>query len=69
VIQIWSSTGATNQTWAAKAVSGGNYEFAAQNSGSECLDVTNTSTSAGAQMQQWACSSTDAAQTFALVQS
>jgi glucosylceramidase len=69
VIQIWSSTGATNQTWAAKAVAGGNYEFAAQNSGSECLDVTDTSTAAGAQMQQWACSSTDAAQTFALVQS
>ena len=68
-IQIWSSTGASNQQWAATAVSGGAYEFTAQNTGSECLDVTNVSTSAGALMQQWACSSTDPAQSFDLVQS
>ncbi|WP_051451877.1 RICIN domain-containing protein [Actinospica robiniae] len=68
-IQIWSNGGSSNQTWAANQLSNGNYEFAAQNSGSECLDVTGTSTAAGAQMQQWACSSADAAQSFALVQS
>ena len=68
-IQIWSSGGTTNQQWAATAESNGDYEFAAQNSGSECLDVTNESTSAGGGLQQWACSGTDAAQNFQLVQS
>ena len=67
-IQIWSSTGSTNQQWKPISVAGGNYEFAAQNSGTECLDVTNVSTTAGTQMQQWACSATDAAQTFQLIQ-
>jgi glucosylceramidase len=71
-VQIWSltgSTGSTNQQWKATAVSGGAFEFAAQNSGTECLDVTNTSTSAGAALQQWACSATDPAQAFQLIQS
>ncbi|HEV2637971.1 MAG TPA: RICIN domain-containing protein [Actinocrinis sp.] len=67
-VQIWASTGSSNQQWAAKSVANGNFEFAAQNSGTECLDVTNTSTTAGTALQQWACSTTDPAQTFQLVQ-
>jgi glucosylceramidase len=65
-IQIWSATGATNQQWKATLESNGDYEFAAQNSAAECLDVTNESTTAGTQLQQWACSASDAAQNFAL---
>jgi glucosylceramidase len=68
-IQIWSATGGTNQQWQALPVANGDYEFAAQNSGTECLDVTGESTASGTQLQQWACSGTDAAQTFQLVQS
>ena len=66
-IQIWSYGGGTNQQWAPISVANGDYEFAAQNSGTECLDVTNVSTSPGAVLQQWACSATDAAQSFQLV--
>ena len=66
-IQIWSATAASNQQWKPVALSDGDYEFTAQNSGSECLDVTNVSTSAGGQLQQWACSSTDPAQSFQLI--
>ena len=65
-IQIWSATGASNQQWAAVPLSDGDYQFTAQNSGSQCLDVTNVSTSAGGGLQQWACSSTDPAQSFQL---
>jgi glucosylceramidase len=66
-IQIWSSTGSSNQQWKATTLTGGNFQFAAQNSGTECLDVTNTSTTAGAALQQWACSATDTAQSFSLI--
>jgi glucosylceramidase len=67
-IQIWSSTGGSNQQWAAQQLSNGDLEFIAQNSGTECLDVTGDSTSAGAQMQQWACSTNnDPAQSFKLL--
>jgi hypothetical protein len=44
------------------------YEFAAENSGTECLDVTNLfSTAAGGGLQQWTCSSPDPAQSFRLL--
>jgi hypothetical protein len=33
----------------------------------ECLDVTNRSTANGTQLQQWACTAGDPAQTFQLV--
>jgi 3D (Asp-Asp-Asp) domain-containing protein len=69
VIELWSSTGALNQQWAAIQQPDGDFEFAAQNSSTECLDVTNVSTSPGTQLQQWACSSTDPAQSFALLSS
>jgi glucosylceramidase len=37
------------------------------NSGNECLDVTNGSSANGTQLQQWACTAGDTAQTFRLV--
>jgi Ricin-type beta-trefoil lectin domain-like len=48
--------------------SSGSYTFTVRNSGNECLDVTNRSTSNGTQLQQWACTAGDTAQTFQLVQ-
>jgi glucosylceramidase len=68
-IQIWSSTGGSNQQWAAQQLSNGDLSFVAQNSGNECLDVTGESTSAGATLQQWACSTNnDPAQSFQVIQ-
>ena len=53
---------------APQQLSNGDLKFIAHNSGNECLDVTNVSTSAGAQMQQWTCSTNnDPAQSFQLV--
>jgi glucosylceramidase len=66
-IQLWSATGGTNQQWLPTLQSGGSYTFTARNSGNECLDVTNRSTANGTQLQQWACTTGDAAQTFQLV--
>jgi glucosylceramidase len=66
-IQLWSATGGTNQQWLPAQQSDGSYTFTARNSGSECLDVTNRSTSNGTQLQQWSCTSGDTAQTFRLV--
>jgi glucosylceramidase len=66
-IQLWSATGGTNQQWLPTLQSGGSYTFTARNSGNECLDVTNRSTANGTQLQQWACTAGDTAQTFQLV--
>jgi glucosylceramidase len=66
-IQLWSATGGTNQQWLPTLQSDGSYTFTARNSGNECLDVTNRSTSNGTQLQQWACTAGDTAQTFQLV--
>ncbi len=66
-IQLWSTTGGTNQQWLPTLQSNGSYTFTARNSGNECLDVTNRSTSNGTQLQQWACTAGDTAQTFQLV--
>jgi glucosylceramidase len=66
-IQLWSATGGTNQQWLPTLQSNGSYTFTARNSGNECLDVTNRSTSNGTQLQQWACTAGDTAQTFQLV--
>jgi glucosylceramidase len=66
-IQLWSATGGTNQQWLPTPQSGGSYTFTARNSGNECLDVTNRSTANGTQLQQWACTAGDTAQTFKLV--
>jgi len=66
-IQLWSATGGTNQQWLPTLQSDGSYTFTARNSGNECLDVTNRSTSNGTQLQQWACTAGDTAQTFRLV--
>ncbi len=66
-IQLWSATGGTNQQWLPTQQSDGSYTFTARNSGSECLDVTNRSVSNGTQLQQWACTPGDTAQTFRLV--
>jgi glucosylceramidase len=65
-IQLWSAAGATNQQWLPTRQSDGSYTFTARNSGTECLDVTNRSTANGAQLQQWACTAGDTAQTFQL---
>jgi glucosylceramidase len=67
LIQLWSATGATNQQWLPTLQSDGSYTFTARNSGNECLDVTNRSTANGTQLQQWACTAGDTAQTFRLV--
>ena len=66
-IQLWSAAGGTNQQWLPTLQSDGSYTFTARNSGNECLDVTNRSTSNGTQLQQWACTAGDTAQTFQLV--
>ena len=66
-IQLWSATGGTNQQWLPTLQSDGSYTFTARNSGNECLDVTNRSTANGTQLQQWACTANDTAQTFRLV--
>ncbi len=67
LIQLWSATGGTNQQWLPTPQSDGSYTFTARNSGNECLDVTNRSTANGTQLQQWACTAGDTAQTFRLV--
>ena len=66
-IQLWSAAGGTNQQWLPTLQSDGSYTFTVRNSGNECLDVTNRSTSNGTQLQQWACTAGDTAQTFQLV--
>ncbi len=66
-IQLWSAAGGTNQQWLPTLQSDGSYTFTARNSGNECLDVTNRSTANGTQLQQWACTTGDTAQTFRLV--
>ena len=66
-VQLWSTTGATNQQWLPTLQADGSYTFTARNSGSECLDVTNRSTANGTQLQQWACTAGDTAQAFKLV--
>jgi glucosylceramidase len=67
LIQLWSYGGGTNQQWLPTLQSNGSYTFTARNSGNECLDVTNRSTANGTQLQQWACTAGDTAQTFQLV--
>jgi glucosylceramidase len=67
-IQTWSPTGASNQQWQPVSLGNGDYHLTVENSGTECLDVTNTSTTTGTLMQQWACSTPDPAQSFQLVQ-
>ena len=67
LVQLWSATGGTNQQWLPTLQSDGSYTFTARNSGNECLDVTNRSTANGTQLQQWACTAGDTAQTFRLV--
>lgn len=66
-IQLWSAAGGINQQWLPTLQSDGSYTFTVRNSGNECLDVTNRSTSNGTQLQQWACTAGDTAQTFQLV--
>jgi glucosylceramidase len=66
-IQLWSAAGGTNHQWLPTLQSDGSYTFTARNSGNECLDVTNRSTANGTQLQQWACTAGDTAQTFRLV--
>jgi glucosylceramidase len=66
-VQLWSAAGGTNQQWLPTPQSDGSYTFTARNSGNECLDVTNRSTANGTQLQQWACTAGDTAQTFRLV--
>ncbi len=64
LIQLWSAASGTNQQWLPTVQSDGSYTFTARNSGNECLDVTNRSTTNGTQLQQWACTAGDTAQTF-----
>ena len=63
----FSATGGTNQQWLPTLQSDGSYTFTARNSGNECLDITNRSTANGTQLQQWACTAGDTAQTFRLL--
>ena len=66
-IQLWTYGGGTNQQWKPTRQSNGSYTFTPRNNTSECLDVTNRSTANGTQLQQWACTAGDTAQTFQLV--
>ncbi|MER5548893.1 RICIN domain-containing protein [Streptomyces sp. NPDC002589] len=63
--QLWTFAGGTNQQWKPVPLAAGKYAFVVKHSGL-CLDVTNLSTSNGTQLQQWPCTSNDAAQTFTL---
>jgi hypothetical protein len=68
LVQIWAYGGAgnTNELFAADAVSGGYYNFVADNSGL-CIDTPGASVTAGVQLQQYTCNGTGA-QEFKLVQ-
>jgi glucosylceramidase len=53
-VQLWTSSGATNQQWKPVPLGGGFYELVARSSG-KCLDVPGASTANGVQLQQWSC--------------
>ncbi|MFC5032886.1 glucan endo-1,6-beta-glucosidase [Streptomyces sp. So13.3] len=54
-IQLWAYGAGNNQQWKAVAGSNGTYTFTPRSNNSECLDVTDVSTSDGARLQQWTC--------------
>jgi beta-glucosidase len=65
-IQIWNyGAGATNEQFKATAVTGGYYNFVAQNS-ALCVDTPGASVTAGVQLDQYTCNGTGA-QEFKLV--
>jgi hypothetical protein len=61
-IQLWGSTGGTNQNWTMASEGSGFYHFVARHSG-KCLDTPGASTADALQLQQWGCNGT-AAQSF-----
>jgi len=65
LMQLWSYGGASNEQWSAVSLGGGYYKFVGVGSGL-CLDVPAASTTAGAQLDIYACNGT-AAQAFELV--
>ena len=68
LLQIWNygGTGNTNALFAADALSNGDYNFVADNSGL-CIDTPGASTASGVQLQQYTCNGTSA-QAFNLIQ-
>jgi alpha-L-fucosidase 2 len=68
LLQTWNygGTGNTNALFAADALSNGDYNFVADNSGL-CIDTPGASTASGVQLQQYTCNGTPA-QAFSLVQ-
>ncbi|MFJ6725409.1 RICIN domain-containing protein [Streptomyces sp. NPDC091281] len=65
-IQLWSYGGGTNQQWKPVPGTGGTYTLTPRSNPAQCLDVTDVSTADGARLQQWTCSSGNAAQSFTL---
>ena len=66
-LQTWAYGGATNELFTADQLSGGYYNFVADNSGL-CIDTPGASTISGVQLQQYTCNGTGA-QEFSLVES
>jgi Beta-1,3-glucanase/Ricin-type beta-trefoil lectin domain-like len=68
LLQTWAygGTGNTNELFAAKELSSGDYNFVAENSGL-CVDTPGASTASGVQLQQYTCNGTGA-QEFSLTQ-
>jgi hypothetical protein len=67
LLQTWDygGTGNTNEQFAADALSNGDYNLVADNSGL-CIDTPSASTASGVQLQQYTCNGTGAQQ-FQLV--
>ncbi len=57
VIEQWSCTGATNQSWTLTDMGGGRVRLVAQNSG-KCIETIGGGTAVGTGLQQWACNGT-----------
>ena len=66
LIQLYTYGGGNNQQWQPVSLGGGNFRFVARHSG-KCLDIPNSSTTNGVQLQQWTCNG-GANQSFRLSQ-
>lgn len=64
-IQLWATSGGSNQQWQPQSVGNGNFRFVGRGSG-RCLDVPGASTANGVQLQIFDCNGTGA-QTWRLV--
>lgn len=64
-LQLWSSSGGSNQQFKPVRIGDGNYQFIALNSG-KCVGVTGGSTANGARLEQQTCDAANPAQSFRL---